>query len=64
MICEANDICYFYLERGNWYLASDDDAILAGPFRQFEDLLKWGVEKEFIEPKPLWAIVDEQEIAH
>lgn len=62
MISAANEVCYFYLEKGYWYLASDSDTRLGGPFASFDDLLRWGVEKEFVEPKPLWAIIDEREV--
>ena len=52
---------FFYSENA-WYLGSGSDTLLGGPFSKFDDLLEWAVEKEFVEPKSLYPVIDEREV--
>ncbi len=53
---------YFYSERVDhirrWYLSDDSETVLGGPFPTFDDLLRWAVEKEFVEPRSIGILAN------
>ena len=41
---------YFYKNNLNWFAENGRGTNLGGPFSTYDGLLRWAVEKEFVEP--------------